>query len=43
MFEKPKAELIKFDIEDIITTSGCDGYSCDAELPIFGIGDSEND
>lgn len=32
MFEKPKAEVIKFDLEDICTTSGdCEGI----DLPII--------
>ena len=32
-FEDPKMELVKFDVEDIITTSDCDD---DEELTMLG-------
>ena len=38
LFEMPKAELIKFDIADVITTSGateCDDDCDDDEMPIM--------
>ena len=39
LFEAPKMELVKFDVEDIITVSGgCDDDCADDEAPIM-IGD----
>ena len=37
LFEMPKMELVKFDVEDVITTStGCDDDCDDDEPVMFG-------